>query len=114
MEVSLRPRSVTIELGVVSVWTAYVRRRQGKGAPGRNGAQKAWFLAAPENPAQPNKNSFEGVLKAQNVISSLRGDSFGGHRFYIFWSLESLQSRLASKILTHSMQQGNFTHYRNP
>ena len=62
-EVALRPCFVTIELGLVSVWTACVRRRQGKAAPGRNRAQKAWFLAPPENPAQPAKSSCTAVLK---------------------------------------------------
>ncbi len=62
-EVALRPCSVPIELGLVSVWTACVRRRHGKGAPGRNRAQKAWFLAAPENPAQPTKSPCMAVSK---------------------------------------------------
>jgi hypothetical protein len=46
--VALRPFSVIIELGLLSVWTACVRRRQVKGAPGRKGAQRpdrsAWVL----------------------------------------------------------------------
>ncbi|KPK22553.1 MAG: hypothetical protein AMK69_19610 [Nitrospira bacterium SG8_3] len=29
--VALRPRSLIVELGLLSVWTACVRRRQGKG-----------------------------------------------------------------------------------
>jgi hypothetical protein len=62
-EGALRPCSATIELGLVSVWTACVRRRQGKGTPGRNRAQKAWFLAAPENPAQPTKRTCLAVSK---------------------------------------------------
>jgi hypothetical protein len=37
-EVALRPCSVTIELGLVTVWTACVRRRRGKGAPAGNPA----------------------------------------------------------------------------
>ncbi|MGD9075449.1 MAG: hypothetical protein PVJ69_09575, partial [Desulfobacteraceae bacterium] len=55
--VALRPCSVTIELAPVSVWTACVRRRQGKGCPGGNHAEKARFLAPAENPAQPAKSS---------------------------------------------------------
>ncbi len=62
-ELALKPCCVTIELGLVSVWTACVRRRQGKGAPGGNRAQKAWFLAPPENPAQPTKSSCTAVSK---------------------------------------------------
>jgi hypothetical protein len=62
-EVALRPCSVTIELGLVSVSTPCVRRGQGKGAPGRKRAQKAWFLAAPENPAQPTESSCTAVSK---------------------------------------------------
>ena len=42
-----------MELGLVFIWAACVRRRQGKGVPGENIVEKAWFLAPPENPAQP-------------------------------------------------------------
>ena len=66
-EVAMRPCPVTIELGLVSVWTARVRRRQGKEAPGRNRAQWAWFLAAPEYPAQPARTFCRAVSKGQNV-----------------------------------------------
>ena len=48
-----------------------MRRRHGKGAPGRNRAQKAWFLAAPENPAQPNKSFYKAVSKGLNVTKIL-------------------------------------------
>ena len=33
-----------------------MRRRQGKGIPGGNFVEKVWFLAPPENPAQPIKS----------------------------------------------------------
>jgi hypothetical protein len=59
--VAIRPCSVNIELGLVSVWTACVRRRQGKGVHRRNRAQKAWFLDPPENPAQPTKSPCTAV-----------------------------------------------------
>ena len=62
-EVAMRPCSVTIELGPVFIWAACVRRRHGKGAPGRNRAQEAWILAAPENPAQPAKSFCTPVSK---------------------------------------------------
>ncbi len=62
-EAALRLCSVTIEPGLVSHSTACVRRRQSKGVPGKKRAQKAWFLAAPENPAQPTKTSCAAVSK---------------------------------------------------
>ena len=52
----LKPRSVTVNLGLVYAWTACVRGREGRGVPGVNSVKKAWFLAPPENPAQPIKS----------------------------------------------------------
>ncbi len=70
-EVALRLSSVIIEPGLVSFSKACVRRRHGKRAPGKKRAKKAWFLAAPENPAQPNKRSCAAVLKHSNVTNYL-------------------------------------------
>lgn len=55
--VGLRLRSVTIELGAVSVWTARVRGRQGKGDTGGKHAKEARVLAPVENPAQSAHSS---------------------------------------------------------
>ena len=57
-EYSLKPCSVIVELSLVTVWTAGVRRRRGMGVPGRERTKKAWFLPPPENPAQPTSSSY--------------------------------------------------------
>ncbi len=70
-EDALRLSSVIIEPGLGCFSKACVRRRHGKGAPGKKRAQKAWFLAAPENPVQPGKSPCAAVLTVFNVTNYL-------------------------------------------
>ena len=69
-KVALKPCSAPIELGLVSIWTACVRGRQGKGSPGRNAALEARFLTHPENPAQPTNRYCTAFSKGSHVTDN--------------------------------------------
>jgi len=109
--VALRPRSLILELGLLSVWTACVRRRQGNGVVERNPAQKAWFLAAPENPAQPAKSSF--TSKSWSFVFSGTWDLFLSS-YVIFQNLLLLRLSLSSTLPYRPSTSRQWGHVSGP